>query len=194
METLYCTDCKESYNKDIAPTLLIRNDSIYYGEVTEGYLDLTYVKYHVASIPESMKNNADFKIHYSAFRDSLQNNRDMDKEYLNAYNSGSLLNYLDELKKEAPYGFLLSWGWNSNSVNGIEPNFAFMNMAKKTIKYVDFYFSVYNDVGDRCYLDFGRSSVGHVRGLALLKVWSLAHGVGIALPITLLLMQVKCVL
>lgn len=162
---LYCTDCKESYNKDIAPTLLIRNDSIYYGEVTEGYLDLTYVKYHVASIPESMKNNADFKIHYSAFRDSLQNNRDMDKEYLNVYNSGSLLNYLDELKKEAPYGFLLSWGWNSNSVNGIEPNFAFMNMAKKTIKYVDFYFSVYNDVGDRCYLDFGRSSVGHVRGV-----------------------------
>ena len=57
------------------------------------------------------------------------------------------------------------WGWELNSAQGIEPFFTFFNSSKKTIKYIDFYFSVYNAVGDKCYLKYERSYVGNVRGV-----------------------------
>ena len=35
----------------------------------------------------------------------------------------------------------------------------------KSIKYVDFYFSLYNAVGDKCYLKYSKSYTGSVRGV-----------------------------
>ena len=47
----------------------------------------------------------------------------------------------------------------------MEPYFSFYNTSEKTIKYVDFYFSVFNAVGDKCYLKYDKSYIGNVRGV-----------------------------
>lgn len=165
-EVLYCTDCKESIGEKYIWATLIRNDSVYFMTLEKGFLDLEYTKFHVAKLNSNILNNNDFKKHFKAFKDSLSQNSNLyDYSFVEVLNKGSLHEYVQSLKKKAPYGFISKWGLSLNSAEGIEPYFSFFNMSNKTIKYVDFYFSVFNDVGDRCYLRYDGTYLGKVRGV-----------------------------
>lgn len=58
--------------------------------------------------------------------------------------------HLELARKEFPNGYVRYWGWSSNGIGGLEPYFSYMNTNKKTIKYLTFYVSFYNAVGDIC--------------------------------------------
>lgn len=59
--------------------------------------------------------------------------------------------YSKKVREVAPHGYIKSWSYRSNSVGGIETNVKFYNASKKTIKYIDFYFTFTNAVGDPVY-------------------------------------------
>lgn len=65
---------------------------------------------------------------------------------------------LNENIKKFPYGKIVDFNVYFNSANGVEPRFKFVNYSKKVVKYVTFYFSVYNRVNDICKLRFSSVS------------------------------------
>lgn len=69
--------------------------------------------------------------------------------------------YVKRLKKSAPYGFFTDWGWDSE-YSCISFNFNYMNTNRNTIKYIDVYFKVTNDVGDL-------RKTGHFQGTGPLR-------------------------
>lgn len=159
--SLHCTVCDESLTKDSVYCLGIKNDSIYYISPKKGDLGLYYIAYHVSKIPAALKTNSKFLYHYDVFRDSLTND-DMDiAENLPYYNYFSLEKHISEIKKRAPYGYFDSWSWNSE-YSMVTFNFRYTNTNKSTIRYIDVYFKIKNDVGDvRC--------TGNFRGTGPLK-------------------------
>ena len=64
-----------------------------------------------------------------------------------AFNAFCYSDALNQLKKKAPYGFFNEWGWN-NEYSSISFNFEYTNLNRKTIKYINVFFVVTNDVGD----------------------------------------------
>ena len=55
------------------------------------------------------------------------------------------------VRNVAPHGYIREWSWACNSVDGISPEVEFYNASKKTIKYITFYYTFENAVGDPCY-------------------------------------------
>lgn len=65
--------------------------------------------------------------------------------------------HVAEVKKIAPYGYVGKWGWE-NKYGNVSFHINYMNLNKKTIKYLDIYWYVTNDVNDYC-------GKGHFRGI-----------------------------
>jgi len=95
----------------------------------------------------------------------LQHSHNFSNQSAAIFNIIQYNEFKDKVNKAAPNGFMQKWGWELNSAQGIEPFFCYFNSSKKTIKYADFYFSVFNAVGDKCYLKYERSYIGNVRGV-----------------------------
>lgn len=163
---LLCSDCDHEESPDSTKLCdCIINDTIYYWELVDGDLGLTYMKLHKYEIPEALREDSDFTYHLEAFRDSLEKDTFAVNNFsdLNPYMFGD---YLTRLKKEAPYGYFNEWGWD-DEYSMISFNFKYTNTNRKTIRYIDVYFVVTNDVGDV------RGS-GHFKGTGPLKEWSTA--------------------
>lgn len=56
-----------------------------------------------------------------------------------------------KVREVAPHGYISKKSWSRNSVDGISPKVEFYNASKKTIKYITFYYTFENAVGDPCY-------------------------------------------
>lgn len=56
-----------------------------------------------------------------------------------------------KVREVAPHGYITKWSWSRNSVDGISPKVEFYNASNKTIKYITFYYTFDNAVGDPCY-------------------------------------------
>lgn len=164
--TLYCEECEESHTNDSIYVLSISNDSISYFHFKpdDTMLYSTLRLDHYSKISSALANDMKFKEYNTIWADSIA-----DHEYTSGVvpfliNRMAYEKYIDEIRKDAPYGFIKDWGWELNSVAGIESRFEYTNTNKKTIKYIDFYFSVYNAVGDICSIS-GSGNVAHVRGI-----------------------------
>ena len=71
---------------------------------------------------------------------------------------------LTEIAKTFKHGFINSWSWSTNSVNGIDFKLNYTNTNSKTIKYIDIYFIIKNPVGDICRILYNNgSNIGHLR-------------------------------
>lgn len=162
-----CQLCDYYKHKEYIICPRIANDTIYWLDTEEGHLGLTYVQLHKCKIPLTIKNDKDFQRHCEIFKDSLSiaDNRDFSNDSIEHDNALDFVSYVVKLTSIAPYGFILNWGWELNSADGIEPHFSYFNTSEKTIKYVDLYYSMYNDVGDKCYLKYDKSYIGKVRGV-----------------------------
>ena len=163
---LKCDFCDMEKSLRDYNVLFINGDTLYYmlDEPDIRLLGIDFNEIHYTTLSQEFKNDFKFKEYIDTWKDSIINNS------FNCQNA-AVLNIIhynefkDKICKVAPNGFIQEWGWELNSVQGIEPRFTYFNSTKKTIKYVDFYFSVYNPVGDKCYLKYDHSYIGHVRGV-----------------------------
>ena len=123
-------------------------DSIYFATINDFYLGHKIIEWHSAKIPEELKENENYKLHCDAFIDSLQNYTDtIGQGAINYVNCTNIIDAYNIIRKEAPYGFINMWSWN-NKYDNISFSFNYVNTNKKTIKYIDIYWKVENDVGD----------------------------------------------
>lgn len=144
---LYCSFCEESYNDlDSVFCYGIQNDTIYWAGRKYGRMGIPYRHIHASSIPGKLKNDFDFNYHRRLFNDSLTTRLKVNNELVSVINSDYYFDYLKTLKREAPNGLFLEWGWDNEF--SIEFNFTYLNTNKKTIKYIEVFWVLKNDVGD----------------------------------------------
>ena len=162
----FYSDCLLCGKKGADMVYSLSNDTIYTVSIEGNVLDEIYLQFHV--FPLSKYDTGTLSTHINIYKDSLSQKKYSLNQAIE-FNYKELTNYTNKIQKKAPNGFVDSWGWNLNSVYGVEPYFSFYNLSNKTIKYVDFYFSLYNAVGDRCYLKYDKSYIGNVRGVGPIK-------------------------
>lgn len=159
---LHCPVCDKDIAKDSLRCLGIKNDSIYFLTGAKGYYNQKYPLVHVAKIPSDLANNKDFRYHCDIYKDSLEmHSTILDTDLVNYMRIKYTFENFNKAKKLAPFGYFGDWGWDSE-YGFVTFNFEYTNMNSKTIKYIDVYWYVTNDVNDVC----GR---GHFRGVGPLK-------------------------
>ena len=165
--SINCKFCNLAHLERQFFVLSLSSDTIYYLQDTPTIMMLGKIhsEIHYAEITDALKQNRKFKEYLEIWQDSLAHNNELTNDKAKSINLYNFIKFKSDIMKEAPYGFVGDWGWNLNSADGVEPHFSFVNTSGKTIKYVDFYFNLYNAVGDRCYLKYDKSYTGHVRGV-----------------------------
>lgn len=163
---MYCNHCKSLHNEVNMFVLSLSSDTIYYLREDPDLVTLGKVLHSIHySEMKTIKQNNKFKEYIEIWRDSIALNNQFTNANAERVNLYNYIQFTDEVAKLAPNGYIVDWGWNLNSADGIEPSFSYFNTSNKTIKYVDFYFSIYNAVGDKCILKYPRSYIGNVRGV-----------------------------
>ena len=162
-----CEFCDKNHYKKKYRVMFINTDTIYYllDEPDMSCLGINFVGLHYSTLTRDFKNDIKFKEYINIWQDSIANNNNFSNQKATIFNYIQYSEFKDKVYSVAPNGFMRKWGWQMNSAQGIEPYFSFFNSSNKTIKYVDLFFSVYNAVGDRCYLKYERSYIGNVRGV-----------------------------
>ncbi len=165
--TVNCGFCKEKHYERSIYIISLNSDTIYYlhNKPEIEMLGKACSTLHFSEITNKIKQDKNFIKHMEVWRDSIVIHNEFSNAIAEKTNLYRYILFKDEIIKEAPFGFVENWGWNLNSAYGVEPFFSFYNTSKKTIKYVDFYFSLYNDVGDKCFLKYNKSYTGSVRGV-----------------------------
>lgn len=165
--SLKCQFCDSYHSMDYMYIISLSADTVYYlhDDTDITLLGNKFKILHYSAMPSDLKNDIKFKKYVNIWRDSIANNNSFSNQDAAVFNLIQYNEFKDKIYSIAPNGFMQYWGWKLNSAQGIEPYFCFFNSSKKTIKYVDFYFSVFNAVGDKCYLKFERSYIGNVRGV-----------------------------
>lgn len=145
---LKCDYCDYYITTDTLFIYSMKNDSICYASIEKFDLGTTIIKWHVSKIPDYTKKDKKFAFHCNAFKDSLNNHQfDFDKGLIEYMNAKNFLDALDIIKKRAPNGYFVDWGWD-NEYGCITFNFTYMNTSPKPIKYIKVYWTIRNDVGD----------------------------------------------
>lgn len=146
--SLSCSLCDMSvYSKDSLFCFAFRNDTLYHVTSEDLALGASYYKIHPIYVPTYLRNSDEFKYHCEVFADSLQLNRFSNIwEKTEEYNDVWLFNAMDALEGLAPYGYVDDWSWNNEF--SVSFKCTFRNLNKKTIKYIDIYWKITNDVND----------------------------------------------
>ena len=161
---LTCLSCKKDIAADSLFCVKIKNDSIYFLTIADGYYGKRYFVPHVALIPERLSRDEDFQFHYKIYGDSLRNTPiSTDLEMIEDVAKSFFYDHVAEVKKIAPYGYVGKWGWE-NKYGNVSFHINYMNLNKKTIKYLDVYWYVTNDVNDYC-------GKGHFRGIGPVEMF-----------------------
>jgi len=148
---LTCKICNQTIKEDELYVIGIVKDTIVYITYGGGDLDQYYTIVHKSHIPLMLAKDPKFSQHVLAFKDSLEQDETfLNETLLNYYNAKYRLEYYQDIEKKAPYGYFESWSWN-NKYSFVTFDFRYINTNKKTIKYIDVYWKIKNDVNDvRC--------------------------------------------
>lgn len=138
--------CEQSEYKDSLFALGVINDTIYYMTNEDLALDVQYAKLHYCPIPKKLQKNADFMYHCEVYKDSLIMHDFLTPRFCAMANYDYFDKALTEVKKLAPYGFVEDWSWDDEF--SVSFKFSYRNLNKRTIKYIDVYWAIKNDVGD----------------------------------------------
>ena len=147
LECAICDKKISSYSTDSIYVVAINNDTIYSMEPKKGNLGHSYIEVHVYKVPSELKSSSYYLNHIEAYADSLSSNPQYTKDFAIELNYYSFNKFIDDISKEAPYGFVIDWGWDSE-YSMVTFNIEYMNLNKRTIKYLDVYWRITNDVGD----------------------------------------------
>ena len=146
-ESLSCSLCdKNIYYGDSLYCVAFRNDTLLHLSREDLALGVTYIKLHPMPVKASLKSNKDFRYHFEIYGDSLRSKSELFDD-VEGFNFLSLSDAVEEVKKEAPYGYFNDWNWSSE-YGSIKFDFKYTNTNKATIKYIDVYWVVTNDVND----------------------------------------------
>ena len=164
---LSCSLCSKSvYSEDSIFCIGFRNDTLFHVTSEDLALDETYLKIHPMPVSSVLKSDEKFRYHFEVFGDSLQNRNVSFMDDPELYNYLFLSSATDRVKAEAPYGYFDDWGWSSE-YGSVSFNFRYTNTNKATIKYIDVYWTVTNDVNDV-------RKTGHFKGTGPLAEWETA--------------------
>ena len=147
--SMKCALCDEVIStEDTTFCYTILRDTIYIPSVETGRYGIEYEHIHVAAVPTMMKLDNDYQYHMKIFKDSLDNRiENLTVGIIQQLNASYYLDYLKELKKEAPNGLIIDWSWD-DKYSFITFNITYLNTNKNTIKYIEVFWKVINDVGD----------------------------------------------
>lgn len=146
--SLYCTLCENTFSQDSIWSIGVRNDTIYFVTHKDGDLDLGYMESHAAKVPDDLKAYSLYKYHYEVYKDSIESCvEDLNNDLVGYLNYHNYLGYLANLQKKAPYGYFDGWSWD-DEYGTVTFNCTYQNTNKWTIKYIDVYWVVTNDVND----------------------------------------------
>ena len=124
---VYCDFCEKSIEtNDSLFCYAIRNDSLYWAGHETGKLGMDVSHIHLGKIPNSLLSDKDFIYHRKVFSDSLSSRIDFNKDVVAYLNRDYYVEYLSALKKAAPNGLFLNWGWD-NDYSNIEFHFEYIN-------------------------------------------------------------------
>ena len=143
MKNILC-DCHINFHKSVSyhksnDTLIyITKFELFNDIISKEYFELHYDKTDLTDIPDTLE----------------QTDFEGAKEECGIMN----FHYLTEIAKTFKHGFINSWSWSTNSVNGIDFKINYTNTNSKTIKYIDIYFIVKNPVGDICRISYNNGS------------------------------------
>ena len=163
---LDCSLCDyKVYNEDSIACLAYIDDTLYHIKSNVLALDEEYLEIHKLAVPRELQSNRLFKLHMETFADSLQTEARLsiakNAELLNSVN---YLKCIEKVEKLAPYGYFEEWGWD-NDYGSVSFHFNYTNTNKKTIKYIDVYWKITNDVDDV-------RKTGHFQGTGPLEEWN----------------------
>lgn len=146
---LFCDFCDKYLETDSYLNCYgIKNDTIYWLDGIHGHLGYLYIHYHKASVTEKLKKDQDYRYHCEIYKDSLESLVSPNGvNYIKYKNIEYFIEYLARLKNDAPNGILLDWDW-SNNYSSLGFSFSYLNTNQKTIKYIEIFFALKNDVGD----------------------------------------------
>lgn len=164
---LHCKGCNEIHVEKDFYVVSLSSDTIYFllSNKEISLLGQKYSEIHYAEMSPGLKKDAGFQDYISIWQDSLANNNRMSNDQATRMNMLLFSDFTRKIKEIAPWGFIANWGWHLNTAYGIEPYFSYFNTTAKVIKYVDFFFNIYNPVGDKCFLRYENSYTGSVRGV-----------------------------
>ena len=164
---IYCDFCEKLIGtSDSLFCYGIKNDTLYWAGFETGKLDIEIRHIHAGKIPIDLSKDKDFIYHRKVYNDSLTSRINIDNGLASELNRDNFFDYMKELKREAPNGLFLDWEWD-NEYSSITFNFKYMNTNKNTIKYIEVFFVVTNDVGDV-------RKTGSFRGTGPLEEWESA--------------------
>ena len=142
----------------------IQDGKVYYFKEIDKKLGVPLVKLHATTVPQSWQQYEPYRYHVDAFADSLAQTGDMDDEVVDQVNKKCAQKFVNSLLKKAPHGFFLEWNWD-DEYTMVTFSFSYFNTNKKTIKYIDVYWKVYNDVDDV-------RGTGHFKGTGPVEQYS----------------------
>ena len=161
-QSLNCSLCDKhvsGYSNDSIFVISMVADTIYSIERKAGLLDDDLVhdngimqenviwEIHAYPVPSALKESQRFKYHVEAFSDSISAQKPLTSETAREMNSYYLSRYVEQVKKAAPSGLFVDWGWDAD-YSMVTFEMEFLNLDKRTIKYLDVYWNLYNDVDD----------------------------------------------
>ena len=145
---LSCSLCDKSvYSEDSLFCMAFRNDTLYHLSFEDVALDESYMKIHKMYVPTSLKSDEQFKYHFEVYGDSLRAFKLTALEDPESFNSYSAYEALQKVHAKAPNGYFEDWGWN-DEYGSISFHFRYTNTNKNTIRYIEVFWVVTNDVGD----------------------------------------------
>lgn len=131
-------------NKSNDTLVYVTKYEIFNDNISKEYFEYHYDKTNIKNILDSIEQTEFESARYEC-------------GLMNFYN-------LTEIAKTFKHGFIDSWSWSTNSVNGIDFKINYTNTNLKTIKYIDIYFIVKNPVGDICRISYNNgSNIGHLK-------------------------------
>jgi len=164
---IYCDFCEKSIDThDSLFCYGINNDTLFWAGFEQGKLDIEIRHIHAGKIPDALLKDKDFIYHRKIYNDSLTSKIKINIGLASEVNRDHYIDYLHTLKSEAPNGLFFDWGWDKE-YSSIEFNFKYMNTNSNTIKYIEVFFVVTNDVGDV-------RKTGSFRGTGPLEEWESA--------------------
>lgn len=125
----------------------VKNDTIVYVDFTTPALDISVAKLHALVMNDKFKQDPVIHRHLRVWADSLNSDVESIIDIIDYFNYNSAKEFFNEMKNKAPNGYIDSWGWD-NEYGPVSFDVSFCNTNKKVIKYIKFFFSIYNDVGD----------------------------------------------
>ena len=151
--SLKCAFCDERTSKNSIICVRATTDSIFWTTKREVRLGYEMDVLHGTKIPDELLRSDKYRYHYEIFKDSLNKgisgdtDPDFSKEMVDDFNYISLCDAFRKIMSKAPYGFVDEWHWDCE-YGSVSFDITYTNMNKKTIRYLDVYWTITNDVGD----------------------------------------------